>query len=148
MELSKDIIGRKMKSYVFPVERGKIREFCIAIGETNPIYMDQESAVKEGFRDTPIPPTFQTVFQFWGYPEIWDDMRSLGIDTDRLLHTKEDYTYFEPIYPGDAIHTDPEVVDVKTGKLDIITFRTHYTNQHGKLCIEAKMSIILRPLDK
>lgn len=148
MDLSKDIIGRKMKSYTFDVERGKLREFCAATGETNKIYSDIEYARSQGFKDTPVPPTFQTVFQFWGYTEIWDDMRSLGIDVERLLHMKENYTYHSPIYPGDVMQVQPEVSDVKIGKMDMVTFGINYKNQDNVLCVEALMSIVLRPLEK
>ena len=143
--LSKDLVGRKLKSYTVPVERGKIREFCMAIGETNPIYLDPEAARKAGFQDTPIPPTFQTSFQFWGYPEIFDDMRAMGIDTNRLLHMKEEYTYLKPVYPGTNIHAEGEVVDVKTGKMDMVTFKTVFRDDKGEACIEAHMGIVLRP---
>lgn len=145
MELSKEIAGRKLRPYSFVVERGKVREFCRAIGETNPLYLDPEVARRAGFRDTPIPPTFQTVFQFWGYTELWDDMRSMGIDTDRLLHMKEDYTYHSPVYPGETIHAEGEVVDVKVGKMSIVVFHTTYTGEDGAPRIEARMSIIIRP---
>ncbi|MDH5656680.1 MAG: MaoC family dehydratase N-terminal domain-containing protein, partial [Spirochaetia bacterium] len=145
MDLSKDIIGHKLNPLPFTVERGKLREFCLAIGETNPIYTDPEAARSEGFRDTPVPPTFQTVFVFWGYPEIWNDMKSLGIDVERLLHMKEQYHYHHPVYPGDEITPEGSVEDVKTGKMDMVTFHTVYKNQEGQTCIEARMSIVLRP---
>ncbi|MBW7857028.1 MAG: MaoC family dehydratase N-terminal domain-containing protein [Leptonema sp. (in: Bacteria)] len=143
--LSKDLIGRKLKKYTMPVERGKIREFCMAIGETNPIYFDKEAAQKAGFEDIPSPPTFQTSFQFWGYPEIFDDMNDMGIDTNRLLHMKEEYKYLKPVYAGTNIHAEGEVVDVKTGKMDMATFKTDFKNDKGEVCIEARMSIVLRP---
>lgn len=143
--LSKELIGRKLKSYTMTAERGKIREFCLAIGETNPIYLDVEAARAAGFEDTPIPPTFQTSFQFWGYPEMFDDMRAMGIDTNRLLHMKEDYTYFRPVYPGMQIKAEAEVMDVKTGKMDIVVFKTLFRDTSGEVCIEAEMGIVLRP---
>lgn len=143
--LSKELIGRKLKSYTLTVERGKIREFCLAIGETNPIYLDPAAAKAAGFEDTPIPPTFQTSFQFWGYPEIFEDMRGMGIDTNRLLHMKEEYTYLRPVCAGMQIHAEGEVVDVKTGKMDIVVFKTIYRDAGGNPCIEAEMGIVLRP---
>lgn len=145
MALSKDIVGKKLDPYTFVVERGKVQEFCIAIGEENPIYRDPEAAKKAGFEDTPIPPTFQTAFQFWGYPKIWKDMESMGIDINRLLHLKEEYTYLQPIYPGTEIHAVGEVSDVKTGKMDMVTFKTVYKDAQGQPCIEAEMAIVIRP---
>lgn len=143
--LSKDLIGKKLDPYTFTVERGKIQEFCKAIGETNPIYLDPAAAKAAGFADTPIPPTFQTTFMFWGYPKIWDDMRSVGIDTNRLLHMKEEYTYHKPLYPGVVVHAQPEISDVKVGKMDMVTFRSVMKNEKGETLIEAEMAIVIRP---
>jgi len=145
MALSKDILGRKFDTYSFTVERGKVREFLKAIGETSPIYTDPEAAKKEGYSDTPIPPTFTTVIQFWGYPKIWDDMKNMGIDITRLLHMKEEYTYRKPVYPGTTITATGEVIDVKTGKMDMVTFKTVYADEKGEPCIEAEMAIVIRP---
>ncbi|MCB1306771.1 MAG: MaoC family dehydratase N-terminal domain-containing protein [Leptospiraceae bacterium] len=144
-ELSKDLVGKQLDEYTYTVERGKVQEFCIAIGENNPIYRDQAAAKQAGFEDTPIPPTFQTTFMFWGYPKIWDDMRSMGIDTDRLLHMKEEYTYHKPVYPGTTISAQAEVSDVKTGKMDMVTFKSTYKNEKGETLIEAEMAIVIRP---
>ncbi len=143
--LSKDLIGKKLDPYTFTVERGKIKEFCKAIGETNPIYLDPAAAKAAGFADTPIPPTFQTTFMFWGYPKIWDDMRSVGIDTNRLLHMKEEYTYHKPLYPGVEVHAQPEISDVKVGKMDMVTFRSVMKNEQGETLIEAEMAVVIRP---
>lgn len=145
MQLSKDLIGKKLKAFSITVEKGKIREFCLAIGETNPIFFSEEEAKKAGYDGIPIPPTFQTTFQFWGYPEIFEDMRKMGIDTERLLHMKEEYTYLKPIYAGMTIYSEGEVVDVKTGKMEVVTFRTTYKNEKNEPCIIAEMGIILRP---
>jgi hypothetical protein len=65
-ELSKDIVGRKMEPFTFTVERGKVKEFLQAIGETNAIYHDVSAAKAAGYTDTPVPLTFQTAFTFWG----------------------------------------------------------------------------------
>ncbi len=144
-ELSKDLVGKKMASFSVDVERGKIKEFCKAIGETNAIYFDPEEAKKAGFEDTPIPPTFQTSFTFWGYEGFWEDLEAMGIDTKRLLHMKEEYEYLKPIYPGDTITVQGEVVDVKTGKMDMVTMRNVYTNKNNEECIRAEMAIVIRP---
>ncbi len=151
MALSKELVGTKLKSFEVEVERGKIREFCQAIGETNPIYWDAEAARKAGFEDTPAPPTFQTSFVFWGYgyDRFWADLKALGIDTDRLLHMKEEYTYHRPLYPGMKIRGEAEVIDVKTGKMDMLTLKSVYADaKSGQPCIEAEMAIVIRPEGK
>ncbi|MBE7440135.1 MAG: MaoC family dehydratase N-terminal domain-containing protein [Spirochaetales bacterium] len=149
MAISKDLAGKKLPSYSYTVERGKVREFCLAIGEQNPIYTDPVAARAAGFEDTPVPPTFQTTFVFWGwgFENFWKDLSGLGIDTSRLLHMKEEYTYLRPIYPGTVIKAEGEISDVKTGKMDMVTFKTVYSDDRGP-CIEAEMAIVMRPEGK
>lgn len=144
-ELSKDLIGRKLEPFSVTVERGKIKEFCKAIGETNPIYFDAEEAKKAGFEDSPIPPTFQTSFTFWGYETFWEDLEAMGIDTKRLLHMKEEYEYLKPIYPGNTITIAGEVVDVKVGKMNMVTMANSFKNENNEECIKAEMAIVIRP---
>ena len=144
-ELSKDIVGKKMKPFSLTVEAGKVKEFCIAIGETNPIYTDIDAAKKAGYEKIPIPPTFQTSFTFWGYDTFWEDLESMNIDTKRLLHMKEEYTYHKPIYVGDVIQIQAEVVDVKVGKMNMVTMQNSMKNQNGDVCLDAIMAIVIRP---
>ena len=142
--LSKDLIGRKFEEYSFTIEAGKIREFCLAIGEGNPIYFDREAARKAGYEGIPIPPTYQTMFQFWGYPHIWEDFQKVGVDVRKLLHMKEEYDYHKPLYAGETITTQPEIIAVKSGKNSVMTCRSQYRNGKGENCIEARMSIIMQ----
>ena len=145
--LSKEIIGSTLESFNMRIEREALQSFCAAIGETNPIYLDRDAAVAAGFRDTPIPPTFQTSFLFkgYGYEKFWETLRSFGIDTNRLLHTKQEYSYFEPVYPDDVITGKAEIIEVRTGKLEMATLKTVYRNQEDKVCIEEILGIMIRP---
>ena len=144
-ELNKDIIGKDLKKFQFEIERGKVKEFCKAIGETNPIYFDISAAKAAGFQDTPVPPTFATVINFWGNPDLFNDIQSLGIDISRLLHLKEEYTYHNPLYPGAKVEVSLSVSDVKTGKMEMVTFKSVYKNLNGVLAIEAEMAIVIPP---
>ncbi len=144
--LDKTLIGKKLKSYTFTVERGKLREFCRAIGETKPVFLDSEAARNAGYEDTPIPPTFQTSFIFWGYPEIWQDMESIGIDTKRLLHMKEAYQYHKAVYPGQNIQVEVTISDVKIGKMNMLTFKSLCTEaSSGQKALEGEMTIVIPP---
>lgn len=146
--LSKDLIGKKLDRFEFTVERGKIKEFCLAIGENSPIYFHLEEAKKAGYEDIPAPLTFPTVIIFWGYPKIWKDMEDLGIDLSRILHLKEEYTYHRILYPGE-VWAQSEISDVKTGKMDMISFKTTiYSKNDNQPIISGEMAIVVRPQDK
>jgi acyl dehydratase len=136
--------GREFPSFTFEVERGKIRELCMAIGDDNPIFFDREAAKHAGYSDTPAPLTFATVMNFWGYPEIWERMKEMGIDVKRLLHAKEEYEYMSPVYPGDVITGTVSVDSMRDGAMGMVTFKSVYTRE-GEDVLIAKMTIIIPP---
>ena len=135
--------GREFDPYSFEVERCKIKELCLAIGDNNPIFFDKEEAKKAGYKDTPAPLTFPTVMNFWGYPEIWDRMKEIGIDAKKLLHASEEYEYFSPIYPGDNIIGIVMIDSLRSGGvMDVATFKSTYT-RNGEVVLIAKMKIVV-----
>ncbi len=99
--------ARSIAPIAWEVERGKIREMARAIGDPNPIYLDREAAIKEGYRDTPAPPTFLTVPMMWcaSMPVMINDLK---INFFMVLHGEEEYEYYREIYPGDIDHRHPE----------------------------------------
>lgn len=143
MPITKDIVGKKLDQFEFTVERGKIKEFCLAIHEKNPIYFDLNEAKKAGYSDIPAPPTFPTVIMFWGYPKIWNDMSELGIDLSKILHLKEEYTYHKILYPG-KVTAQSEISDVKVGRAEIVTFKTTITDEKNEPILSAEMAIFIR----
>jgi acyl dehydratase len=42
---------------------------------------------------------------------------------------KEEYTYLEPIYPGTTVSCQVEVIDVKVGKMNMVTFKNTYSDR-------------------
>jgi len=143
MPISKELVGRKLDQFEFTVEHGKIKEFCQAIQENNPIYFNEDAAKKAGYDDIPAPLTFPTVIQFWGYPKIWQDMAEMGIDLSKILHLKEEYTYHKILYPG-KVKAQSEVVDVKMGRAEIVTFRTTISDTKGDPIVSGEMAIFIR----
>ena len=53
--------------FTLAVERDKIQEFAMAVGEDNKVYYDPQLAHLEGFPELPAPPTF-TVTQIFEVP--------------------------------------------------------------------------------
>ncbi|MFL5298879.1 MAG: MaoC family dehydratase N-terminal domain-containing protein, partial [Anaeromyxobacteraceae bacterium] len=59
--LDKSLIGRESEPAVHEVERGAIRRFAEAIGDPNPIYVEEEAARQAGHSTVVAPPTFPFV---------------------------------------------------------------------------------------
>lgn len=135
--------GREFAPFTYEVERCKIKELCKAIGDTNPIFFDKEEAKKAGYKDTPAPLTFGTVINFWGYPEIWERMKEIGVNVQRLLHASEEYEYFAPIYPGDIITGKVMVESMRSSTaMDVVTFKSTYTRDN-EVVLVARMKIVV-----
>ena len=140
-------IGQSFPPFTIQVERGKVHELALAIGDENPIYHSREAA---GYADMPLYPTSPTVFAFWGNTQKMGQQASLGIELKRVLHGEEAYEYLAPIAPGDTLTGIMTLADVKTTQgqggtsMDIITFETRYTNQHGMPVLTDREVVILR----
>ena len=146
----KSKIGYSFPPFTIEVERGKIRELALAIGDDNPIYQSREAAQAAGYPDVPLFPTAPTLFTFWGNAKMVSQIVSLGINVMRVLHGEEEYEYLAPVDPGDTLTGVMTVVDGKTrlGKdgssMDILTTEIRYTNQHGQPVLKAREMILVR----
>jgi acyl dehydratase len=142
--------GQSFPPFTFEVERGKIRELALAIGDDNPIYQSREEAQAAGYPDVLLYPTSPTTFAFWGNRKMISQLVSLGINVMRILHGEEEYEYLAPIYPGDILTGVMTLVDGKTrqgqggSSMDILTIEIAYTNQHGTPVLKAREVIIVR----
>ena len=142
-------VGMEFAPIVWEVERGKIREFALAIGDTNPIYHDRQEARKAGYRDCPAPPTFLTVPMLWsGSMPVMID--ALKINFFMVLHGEEEYEYYQDIYPGDVITGTPRVTKMeektsKSGsKMDMISVEVVYTNQKNERVARSRSLLVER----
>ncbi|MGH2787020.1 MAG: FAS1-like dehydratase domain-containing protein [Actinomycetota bacterium] len=80
-------------TFDLPVERGKVREFALAVGEDNPIFFDEEEARRHGFPDIVAPPTF-TVTQIWQVSrDEREEKLGANLDYERVLHGEQEFTY-------------------------------------------------------
>lgn len=142
-------VGTEYSQIRWEVERGKIREFALAIGDMNPIYHDRDAAVAAGYRDTPAPPTFLTV------PMLWSErmpfmMNDLKINFFMVLHGEEEYEYFQEIYPGDVITGTPRVVKIEEKKsksgsaMDMVTIEMLFTNQNNEKVARSRSLLVER----
>ncbi|MFC2027946.1 MaoC family dehydratase N-terminal domain-containing protein [Chloroflexota bacterium] len=142
-------VGREYPLPPWEVERCKIKELALAIGDPNPIYTDKEVAKAEGYQDTPAPPTYATVIANW-QANTGQFMDDLGINYMMIVHGGEEYEYHKEVCPGDVISGKTTVASVvekvsKSGsKMDIVVIETGYENQNNEKVLTARTTIIER----
>lgn len=142
-------IGYSFSPFTIEVERCKIHELTLAIGDDNPVYHGREAAQAAGYLDVPLSPTTPTIFSFWGNPHFREQLTSVGINVMRILHGEESYEYLATVYPGDTLTGVTTIADGKTrrskdGSMDIITLQTRYTNQHHQPVLNATTMFVVR----
>src|SRR4051812_8136383 len=104
------------------VERGRLRFFARATGQTDPVYLDVDAAKQAGHRDLPVPPTFFFGLELeGGDPFGW--LTVLGVDLRRVLHGEQAFDYHAPAYAGDTLTLRPRIVHVavkKSGAMELL----------------------------
>ncbi|HEY5334596.1 MAG TPA: MaoC family dehydratase N-terminal domain-containing protein [Mycobacteriales bacterium] len=146
MPLNREFIGREYPATgVYEVAREKIRDFALAIGDPNPIYLDPEAARAAGHPDVIAPPTFLTVlgFRFSGDGPIADP--SLGLNYALVVHGEQRFTAHRPVRAGDRLISTNVVDDIRdAGRNELILTRTEVTTEDGEPVATLRGTIVSR----
>ncbi|RJG03276.1 MaoC family dehydratase N-terminal domain-containing protein [Noviherbaspirillum sedimenti] len=110
------------------VERGRLRLFAKANGETNPVYSDVEAARAAGYPDLPVPPSFLGNAVELDIPDPLSWMSAIGIDTSSTLHGEQSMVYHAMAFAGDNLTLHRRIVDVYTKKGGALEFAVKKTD--------------------
>ena len=135
----------------FEIEKGMLRRFAIATGDTDPIYHDEDYARSSTYGEIISPPTFPFEWNHHAHGvaqlDISGDIfRELGIRPSGL-RAENDYEIIEPTRPGDVITTTSFLSDVyqKQGRSGLLVFyivESHYHNQKDVLMAIARDTMV------
>ncbi|PHQ71162.1 MAG: acyl dehydratase [Sneathiella sp.] len=139
-------IGREFGAHTADIEKGRLRFFAKATGETNPIYFDEEAAKAAGHPALPAPPTFLFSMDM-EVSDPFEILEIMDIDLEKILHGNQEFTYFKDVYAGDSISFTSKVTDIfdkKGGALEFVVKKTSATNQNGDVVAEMTRTIVVR----
>ena len=108
------------------IERGRLRFFAEAIGETDSVYTDVDAARAAGHPDLPVPPTFLFGLKL-DAPDPFAWMTDLGVDMRYVLHGSQRFEYFALAYAGEEVTFRPRISDLydkRGGALEFLTVDT------------------------
>lgn len=146
MMLDKNQIGHEFHPFTVEIEKGRLRFFARAIGEENPIYINEDAALAAGYPALPAPPTFLFSIDLES-PEQLPVVDLLGLDIGRILHGSQEFEYLGQIHAGDRITQTSRIEDIfekKGGALEFIVQESRYTNQDGELVGKARQTLVYR----
>ena len=126
----RDAIGVESEPITHDVEKGAIVKFAQAIGDTNPLYNDEEAARKSRYGGIIAPPTFMRSL-ISNSPPAYKSPYSANLDGG------SQWEYFHPVRPGDRITVTTKLADLfeRPGRLGNMLFsvrETKYVNQFGQ----------------
>jgi acyl dehydratase len=142
--LDRSLIGRESEPIVHEVEKGAIRRFAEALGDPNPIYVDEAAARAAGYPALAAPPTFPVALT------ANERFRhSLDLGTRSILHGEQQFEYVRPVLAGDRITVRSKVADVQeragaSGPMDVIVFEDEGRDEKGELVFRTRAMLILR----
>ena len=130
LEHFKSLIGLESEPVTVEIEKGMIKRFAEAVGDLNPLYVDEAAAQQSTWGRLIAPPTFP---------------RTLGIEANLdsafpwgkvRLHGAHEYEFHRPVRAGDVITGRNKVVDVyeksgRSGRMLFVITEARYTNQDG-----------------
>jgi acyl dehydratase len=141
-------LAEKVIEFDLPIDRDKVQEFAIAVGEDNPIFFDLEAAKRAGLPDIVAPPTF-TVTQIFAVSRE-DRERRLGADLDygRVLHGEQEFHYNRLPFAGEIlkgrmrISKDFTKEGKRGGEMRFVTYESKYTDAQGEEVLTAYYTLI------
>jgi len=144
--IDRSFIGRELPPSTLTLERGRLRFFAQAIGETDPVYSDLDAARAAGYADLPAPPTFLFAAELdSGNSMALIDL--LKIPLAKLLHGEQGFTYHRAACAGDTITVRPRITDIydkKGGALEFVVKTAEARNQRDELVAELRTVIVCR----
>jgi hypothetical protein len=137
---AQQLIGQVLFSYQMPVERGKIREFAVATGSANPVYLSA---------DPVVPPTFLATSMHWE-PQNPPLAARLGVDLSRVLQGGQEYRFTGELpRAGDVLNAETSIESVtekasRSGTLTVIVVLTRFCGPDGGVVAEGRATVIER----
>lgn len=139
-------IGYRQQPFSAEVEKGRLRLFAKAIGETDPIYSDEAAARAAGHPTLPVPPTFFFCLEM-ERADPYDWFHELGIPLGQVLHGEQSFTYHRTAYAGETLTFRAELLDIyekKNGALQFLVQRNFVTDAREQPVAEFDRTIVIR----
>ncbi|MBC3191288.1 MaoC family dehydratase N-terminal domain-containing protein [Pseudonocardia sp. C8] len=141
------VVGTVQPTVEVDVERGRLRAFSHAIGETDPVYVDVDAARAAGHPDLPVPPTFLFGAGLGRGGDDFTWLTALGVDLRGVLHGSQRFTYHSVAHAGDSLRLTPQIVDTyekKGGTLRFLVRQTVVTRVDGSAVADLEETIVVR----
>lgn len=143
MSVQTNAIGKSFDPAIYAVGREKIREYALAVGESNPLHLDPRAARDAGYADVVAPPMFAVVYSAPAMgPAIFDP--EVAMNFALMVHGGQEFVWGPPVVAGDEITTTVTVKDISVrGDKAFYLFESVSVNQDGEqVCLGTWTNIV------
>ena len=144
MPLNQSLKGKTYQELTFEVERDRVTQFALAVGEDDPRFLEDGAARAEGFPEQVAFPTFPTVLGILVSAQVVTDP-DLGLDYTRVVHGEQEYEWARPLVVGDVLKTTPRVADIYTkGPNEFLVIEAEMTDADGEVVCISRGTLLSR----
>ena len=137
-------IGREYKPISYVVGQEKIKEYALAVGDKNPLYIDPEFASKSKYGCVIAPPMFVVVFAKEAMEGLFLD-GELKLNLFKLVHGEQEFNFHKIVKANDTIKTLSKIKDIyQKNNNDFVVLETKSYNQNNELVVEGIWTFIIR----
>ena len=144
MVVKTDAIGKTYPPSLYAVGREKVREYALAVGESNPLYLDVQAARRAGYTDVVAPPTFAVVYSTPAVVTAMFDP-DVGMNFAMEVHGAQLFRWGPLVIAGDEVSTRASVKDIyeRRGRAFYV-FQTVSVNERGETVCTGTWTDIVR----
>ncbi len=137
-------VGRESRPGTSEVEKGAIRRFAQALGETNPIYFDEAAARAAGFRSVVAPPAFAATLQ------PGSDLIHELTQGKQVLQAEQHFDFARPLVAGDVVTVRARLAELTprptpTGMTEAVVLEHEGKDGAGEIVFRSRTMLVLRP---
>ena len=144
MALRTRAIGKTYPPVTYAVGREKVREYALAVGESDPVHLDVVAARAAGYADVVAPPMFVVVYAAPALaPALFDP--AVGLDFARMVHGAQEFVWGPLVIAGDEVTTTVTLASIeeRAGR-GVYVFESVSLSQAGRTACVGTWTTIVR----
>jgi len=143
------LIGREFPAVTATIDPESVKAFARALGETDPLYLDDAAAASGPFGAIVAPPTYPIAFMAQSMAGAASSFDELGLNFMTLVHGEQEFEYERPVKAGETLTLTARIHDVyekegRSGILDILVLETEASDQNGKRVFASRQTLVSR----
>lgn len=144
MAVNPKFIGKKYPPATYEIGKEKVKEYALAVGDNNLLYVNDEKAKTSKYGGIIAPPTFAVVYAKEPVGKMLLDPE-LALNLMMLVHGEQEFEFLNVVRPGDTITTEGEIAEIyeKKGK-SFVSMATASSNQRGEEVCRGRWTFVIR----